>query len=189
MTISELVLALAVLLLTPGPTNTLMLLAGAERGWRRALWLIPVELGAYLTVILPLALAAGALADRLEVLRPAVAFGAALWVLYLAWTMWRMVPAMGQAPTVTARRLAVTTMLNPKGLVMGLVLVPAAGVGGLQVGILAGCIVVAAAIWAGMGARLPRGAEGAGLPPLLRRVAAVWLAGLSAFIVAGAMAA
>ncbi len=48
MSLEELVLALLVLLLTPGPTNTLMALAGAERGWTRALRLIPAELAGYL---------------------------------------------------------------------------------------------------------------------------------------------
>lgn len=36
--------ALLLLLLTPGPTNTLMMLAGYERGWRSSLRLIGAEL-------------------------------------------------------------------------------------------------------------------------------------------------
>lgn len=83
MTLVELGLALTVLLLTPGPTNTLMLMAGAERGLARALWLIPVELAAYLAVVLPLALLAEGLAAQMGILRPVVGcwrgFGCCIW--------------------------------------------------------------------------------------------------------------
>jgi len=189
MTLPELALALMVLLLTPGPTNTLILLAGAERGFLRSLALVPVELAAYLPVILPLALAAEVLADRLGMLRPVVAAAAALWVLYLAWTMWQPAPAGLIRQDVTARRLWVTTLLNPKGLIMGLVLMPAAGVGMVSVSLLAVCIATVATFWAFLGACLPGSDEGAGFPPLLRRLVACWLAGLSVFIVAGGFAA
>ena len=53
MTAVELSLALLVLLLTPGPTNTLVMLAGAERGFWPAMRLVPVELVAYLSAVLP----------------------------------------------------------------------------------------------------------------------------------------
>lgn len=187
MTFAELTLALMLLLLTPGPTNTLILLAGAERGFTRALLLIPVEIAAYLTVILPLALAAHSLADSLSHLRPVIAVMAGIWVLYLAISMWRSAPEAANGVTVTARRLAVTTMLNPKGLLMGLVLLPAAGATGVAFGILVLCITAVAGFWAFLGCCLPGGDEGAGFPPLLRRVAAFWLAGLSVFIVAGGL--
>ena len=57
MTACEFAIALFVLLLTPGPTNTLIALAGAERGWLGALRLTPVEAAAYALVTLPLAIA------------------------------------------------------------------------------------------------------------------------------------
>ena len=56
MTLVEFALAVLVLLFTPGPTNSLLLIAGAERGWWGAVRLIPAELGAYLAVTIPLAL-------------------------------------------------------------------------------------------------------------------------------------
>lgn len=189
MTIAELGLALAVLLLTPGPTNTLMLMAGAERGWTWAARLIPVEVAAYLAVIVPLALLAQGMAEQLGVVRPVVAVLAGLWVLYLAWAMWGHAPQPGPQGTVTARRLAVTTLLNPKGLIMGLVLLPEAGATPAAFGVLVLCIVAVAAIWAGIGCGLPGSGKGAALPPLWRRAASVWLAGLAIFIVAGGITA
>jgi threonine/homoserine/homoserine lactone efflux protein len=188
MTIAELSLALMVLLLTPGPTNTLMLVAGVERGWVRALWLIPVELAAYLAVIVPLALLAEGLATQLGVLRPVVAVLAGIWVLYLAFRMWRTEPLGGPEATVTPARLALTTLLNPKGLIMGLMLLPAAGATAATFGVLALTIIVVAAFWAALGGYMPGAGAGAAIPALWRRVAAIWLAGLSVMIVAGGIA-
>jgi len=189
MTIAELSLALMVLLLTPGPTNTLMLMAGVERGWMRSLWLIPVEVAAYLAVIVPLALLAQGLAAQMGVLRPVVAVLAGLWVLYLALRMWRAESVAGDRATVTPARLALTTLLNPKGLIMGLVLLPAAGSTGAAFAVLVVAIIVVAAFWAALGGHMPGAGAGAAIPPLWRRVAAVWLAGLSVLIVAGGMGA
>jgi len=58
MEIGAFLFAVAALLLTSGPTNTLMGLAGASVGFGRALRLVPVEIGAYLLTTLPLALTA-----------------------------------------------------------------------------------------------------------------------------------
>lgn len=188
MTMASLTLALMALLLTPGPTNTLMLLAGAERGILRALRLVGVEIAAYLAVVVPLALLSDALAEGMGWLRPVIATAAGGWVLYLAWSMWHAAPAAGSKATVTARRLAVTTLLNPKGLVMGLVLLPAAGTTLPAFALLALCIAAVAGFWAFLGCCLPGGEEGAAFPPFLQRAAAFWLAGLSVFIMAGGLA-
>ena len=65
----ELCIAIFVLLVTPGPTNTLLLIGGSERGLARALRLIPYEIAGYLSTVLPLALAGNALLDSLPGLR------------------------------------------------------------------------------------------------------------------------
>lgn len=57
MTPPELSLAVLALLLTPGPTNALMLLAGAERGLAGAARLSPVALAGHFLTVLPLAVA------------------------------------------------------------------------------------------------------------------------------------
>lgn len=189
MTLTALGLALILLLLTPGPTNTLILLAAAERGFMRALSLIPVELAAYLAVIVPLALLSDALADQIGILRPIAAALAGAWVLYLAWSMWRFGTDANATGTVSPRRLAVTTLLNPKALVMGLVLIPGAGGSVEAFGVLALSIVIVALVWAAAGCCLPRPTVGTGVPPILPRLAALWLAGLSVLIVAGGLSA
>lgn len=189
MTLVQLTLALLALLLTPGPTNTLMLLAGGEGGLRRVLRLLPVEVAAYLTIILPLAFLATHLADHLAWVRPTVAIMAGLWVLYLAIRLWRPEPATAQAGSVTATRLGLTTLLNPKALIMGLVLLPAAGTTGASLALLVLCIALVALLWGGAGALLRGRAQHAPALPLIRRVAAVWLAGLSLMLLAGGIGA
>ena len=189
MSLVQLTLALLALLLTPGPTNTLMLLAGGEGGLRRVIRLLPVELAAYLAVILPLALLATGLAEHLAGLRPAIAVLAGLWVFYLAIRLWRPEPAATQTGSVTALRLGLTTLLNPKALIMGLVLLPAAGLSGATVVLLILCIASVALLWGGAGALLRGRAAQTSALPLVRRAAAVWLAGLSLMLLAGGIGA
>src|SRR5574343_431988 len=172
----ELALAILLLLLTPGPTNTLMMLSAAERGMSASLRLIPVELAAYLSTVVPLALFSHAAAAQMAALRPAVAILAGLWVLSLAVRLWNP-PKRGAGETsVTPARLFVTTLLNPKALIFGLVLLPsAAPVQGFAV--FSALVVVVALVWAGIGYRLPDVAAN-GLT-LMRRGAACWHAVLS----------
>lgn len=188
MALPELALALAALLLAPGPTNTLLALAGAERGWLRALRLIPAEVAGYLLAVIPLATAGAALAAAAPGLSSALAALAALWVLWLALRLWRLPAAAAGAPAVTARRVFVTTLLNPKALVTGLVLLPAAGAAlAPRMLVFAVLVIGIAALWAGLGAGLGRAFAAAGAQ-LLRRIAAVWLGALALFLASGAVA-
>lgn len=184
MTTLELSLAILALLLTPGPTNTLLFVAGSERGWTAALRLIPAELAGYLAVTVPLALAGGELIAAAPAIRPAIALLAGVWVAWLALRLWRpaaMAPT-GQ-PGVSARNVLVTTMLNPKALIFGLVLLPSPGQLALNVTIFALQIVAVAAAWAGLGASLTARNRQGGIP-LLRRAAALWLGVVSVSLIA-----
>ena len=55
------VLSILALLLTPGPTNTLLAVGAASAGFRRSLPLVLAELTAYLLVVAPLATVAAGL--------------------------------------------------------------------------------------------------------------------------------
>jgi threonine/homoserine/homoserine lactone efflux protein len=182
MPLPDLILALSVLLLTPGPTNTLMALAGAERGVRGASGLIAVEVCAYLCVAVPLAVAGAGMMAAAPGLVPLVTAAAAAWVLWLAIRMWRSpLPRQTTTLTVTPRRVFLTTLLNPKALIIGIGLLPGPALP-LRVAVFAGLICGAALSWISLGALLAcRGdAPVSGLSPLLRRSAAVWLGLLSA---------
>lgn len=183
MTHLETAIAIAALLLTPGPTNTLVAVAAAERGLLHALRLVPAELGGYLAAVVPLALAGPWLFDRVPGAATAVTACAALWVAVLAARLWRL-PGARDAPAVTAPGVALTTFLNPKALVFGLVILPGEALS-LRLAMFVMLVVLVATLWAAVGARL-QGAADRCLP--VRRGAAVWLAVLSALLAARAVA-
>lgn len=182
MPFADLLLATLALLATPGPTNALLALAAAQRGLGAALPLVAVVLGAYLAVVLPLMLWGAAALQAVPVLQPLVAGVAALWVARLALRLWHLPPpGEDPGPAVTASGLALTTVLNPKALILGLVLLPGTQAPGLAV--LAAAVTAVSVLWvclgAGLLARLGRG---------LNRAAALWLAALSLLLAARAMA-
>ncbi|NHB77457.1 LysE family translocator [Rhodobacter calidifons] len=184
MSFTELSLAVLLLLLTPGPSNSLMLVAGAERGWARALRLIPAELAGYLLCVLPLALAGAAVLDGQDGLRSLVTLAAGIWVAALAARLWRL-PAIGAAgPAVDARALFVTTALNPKALIFGLVLLPSPDRLAANLALFAGLVVLVAALWAAFGALLRQGSGQPRAMFVLRRLASVWLAAISVVLIA-----
>lgn len=188
MTPLELTLAILALLLTPGPTNSLMLLAGAERGLRGAARLIPAEVGGYLTTVVPLALVGASLLAAWPGLRLGVALAAAVWVAVLAVRLWRL--PVAAAGAVGIRALFVTTALNPKALIFGLVLLPSPDRLATNLVLFGGLVVLVALFWAGIGATL-QGA-GAGRPRamfILRRFASIFLAAMSVLLVVRGVAA
>lgn len=167
----EFALALVALLLAPGPTNTLLALAGAERGWVPALRLLPAAFLAYAASVLPLALAGEAVMPAGTLLRDVVTLMAALWVAALAVRLWRIPRQSSQLMAVSGRNLFITTLVNPKGLIIGLVLLPAQASLAPSLALFALVLAAASAIWIGLGAQLARQAR----MPLLRRVSATWL--------------
>lgn len=184
MSLAELCLALLLLLLTPGPTNSLVLLAGAERGWARAMRLIPAELLGYLCTVLPLALVGAAYLDGHSGLKSAVTLAAGAWVAVLAARLWRVPEVATAALSVGPRALFVTTALNPKALIFGLVLLPSPDRLALNLMLFGGLVVLVAAVWAGVGAAVRTGSGQPRALFVLRRLASVWLAAISLVLIA-----
>ncbi len=184
MTLIELNLALLALLITPGPTNTLLALAGAQGGFRAGLRLLPVELLAYLCVVVPLVIWGAPVLDRLPILRPVLTGVAALWVARLAFGLWHRPAALSAAAhPVSAMQVGVTTLLNPKCLLFGLVLIPAGPTALHSLISFAVQVPVIAALWAVLGAGvLSRSGQ------WLNKGAAIWLALLSVLLAAKAFA-
>ncbi len=182
MTTAEFALALLALLLTPGPTNTLLALAGAERGWAGALRLAPVEAAAYALVTLPLALAGNSILADHDSLRTAVSLVAAIWVAFLAVRLWRLPSgqAMGPGPG-GAFKIFTTTLCNPKGFIIGLLLLPSQANMGLAVAIFALILFAVCVFWTGLGSMM---AGSATLAPAVRRACAGWLGIMAVWIAA-----
>ena len=187
MTLAAFLSAILGLLLTPGPTNTLMGLAGASTGFLRAMRLIPAELLGYVTAILPLAFVGHGLMAHYPLAGHAIKLAAAAWVMFLAIKLWGRGPLADAGGEVTAWRICLTTMLNPKALIIGLVLLPPLAAPEFLSRLALFCLVAAgvAMIWGGAGALARQGGAGTGRLRAVRRAASVWLAMVSVMLVAG----
>jgi threonine/homoserine/homoserine lactone efflux protein len=189
------VLACVLLLATPGPTNTLLAVAGAVGGVRRSLPLLLAEVLGYLISIGTFVFLVGpALSSR-----PAVVLGlklaAALYLIRSAFVLWREAGVVLAAPAIIPfRRVFLTTVLNPKALVFAfgilprdLATSPAARLPYLAA--LALLINLVGASWIGVGALAARRSTSAasvgGAP--FRRAGAVVLAGLAVFLSVNAL--
>lgn len=126
--IALLAVGIVVVLITPGPTNTLLASAGLRQGVRRSLPLIAAELAGYLVAISVwgrfLAQAAHALPWLSVLLRVA----AGTYIAWLAVDMWRAAVALPDSTQKASGtlRLFLATLLNPKALLFAGTIFPAA---------------------------------------------------------------
>lgn len=124
MQLASFVAAALVVLLTPGPTNTLLAAAGAAMGFRRAVLLPLAEAAGYALAIGAFLLLTAYLSGVVFVM-PALKTAAAVWLLVSAARLWRQPVQVDAAAHLTAlRRVFVTTILNPKAMLVGTVLIP-----------------------------------------------------------------
>ncbi len=181
MTIFAFFAAVLALLIAPGPTNTLIALAAAQNGLRQAARLIPAEIAGYLMVVLPLSYIGTQLFAVMPWLVIALEVGAAIWVMVLAIKLWRQPTNTGRESSIGFRDVFLTTVMNPKGMVLGLVLLPPFGSDAysLYLGGLILLVAVVAGLWGSMGALLQSAEHGAKRLRLLKRVASCWLAVVS----------
>ncbi|KDR90373.1 hypothetical protein L905_23500 [Agrobacterium sp. TS43] len=179
--------AVFILLLSPGPTNTLMGLASARDNFWRVPKLLPAELSGYLTTILPLAWLGGELIGRWPETALVLKVAAATWVMYLAAKLWMAGNDDLPYGSVTARQIYVTTMLNPKALLFGLVLLPPSTAPDFlqKLIIFVALASIVAVIWGVLGRLTQVGAQNHRRFMILQRVASVWLAIVSCTVVAG----
>jgi threonine/homoserine/homoserine lactone efflux protein len=113
------------LLLTPGPTNTLLATSGAAIGMRRSLPLLGAEVSGYLLAISVLQGIFGPAIGTLPAVEAGLRVVVALYLVYLALKLWRHGGTeIGSAGPVTFVRVFVTTFLNPKGLIFAFTLLP-----------------------------------------------------------------
>ncbi|CAE6737686.1 LysE family translocator [Paraburkholderia domus] len=162
--IALLAVGIIVVLITPGPTNTLLAAAGLRQGVRRSLPLIATELAGHLLSISVwghfLAQAAHALPWLPSLLRVA----AGVYIAYLAVDMWRAAVALPDSTQRASgkRTLFVATLLNPKGLLFAGTIFPAIAFAHVSVYAVAmlifACLLVPIALaWIAFGAALGSG--------------------------------
>jgi len=114
--------ALLVFLAIPGPTNTLLALSGATAGLRRSLPLLLAVLAGYMLSTAAQRAVFDTLLAGSSTLEVWLRVLVALYLVYLSIRLWRT-RAMAQAP-IGAQRVFVATFLNPKALIIALVLMP-----------------------------------------------------------------
>ncbi|RMC38259.1 hypothetical protein [Paracoccus siganidrum] len=189
MTYAAFLSAVLALLLAPGPTNTLMGLAGAQRGLGRVARLLPAELLGYLTTILPLVFLGGALLAEWPVAAVLLKIAAAIWVMVLAVRLWGLRRDDGAGGEVGAGKVWLTTVLNPKALIFGLVLLPGPEEAQFlpRLGLFLMMVVAVALVWGAAGAMSRMG--GGRRLHLVQRGASLWLALVSITLIAGVIRA
>ncbi|KND61951.1 CmaU [Candidatus Burkholderia verschuerenii] len=124
----QLWLGIAVLLITPGPTNTLLAAAGMQSGARRAMPLIMAELAGYLASISAWGWLVTRIADGFAWVPLCLRILSVGYVAILAVRMWRASAQAGLAhgAPVSMRSLFVATLLNPKAMLFASAIFPAA---------------------------------------------------------------
>ena len=157
---------------------------------RRSLPLLLGEVGGYLTVIVPTTVLAAPLISAQPEIGLLLKLAAACWILFMAHALWTMKAHSASERPITAGQVFVTTLLNPKALVIALVIMPQLGLLAMLPWLLGfvALTLSASSLWIAAGtllARLPRRPVGTRLP---RRIAAACLAAFSFGIAGSALA-
>lgn len=118
----------ALLLAMPGPTNAVLMAAGAARGLGNALTLLLAALGGYaiaLALLLSLDDLAGSFRGEISLMLRATA---AVLLLATAWRMWRAaglsLKVDGEIGAPGACNVFLLTLFNPKALILGFAIFP-----------------------------------------------------------------
>jgi threonine/homoserine/homoserine lactone efflux protein len=149
----------------PGPTNTLLAAAGIGQGLRRSLKLPIAEAGGYIINITVWGKFLNEASHALPWLPPVVRIVCGLYIAYLAVRMWRAATALathGQMKTLGMRDLFVATLLNPKGILFGGTIFPAAAFAAPQayleaMGIFVLLVLPIGSLWIAFGTQLASG--------------------------------
>lgn len=114
------------ILLTPGPTNTLLASSGIQVGVRKSLRLIPAEAIGYLIAITLWGMIIGSVSAKFPMLPTLLKLLSAFYIIFLAIKLWKTadIEASFNLPTIRARELFCATLLNPKALLFASAVFP-----------------------------------------------------------------
>ncbi len=185
--------AVVATLVAPGPTNALLFTSAGVAGFGHSLRLVPATIVGYLITIGAMQTVGGPLIAAVP------SFGLTLrvvlvgYLLLLAWRLWHSDTAVARVnvPVVTFGQVFLTTLLNPKGLVLAFAIFPPFDdlAGALPyAGVFAAIAGVVSMGWIGFGAVVRRGG-GDRMSWILPRAAAVFLCAMGAVIAGSAIAA
>jgi threonine/homoserine/homoserine lactone efflux protein len=181
-------LGTAAILLTPGPTNTLLAAAGIGQGMR-ALPLVVFELAGYVVSISLWGVFFASAQHHYPWLGIAVRVASSGYLAYIAVKMWRAAQALtaSEQRAISPKSLFAATLLNPKGLVFASATFPSHAFDDVQMYVSAmalfACLLLPiGSIWIKFGAALRSGRLTVMNPFKLQRVAALVLGMFSASI-------
>lgn len=167
------------LLATPGPTNTLMAAAGAQRGVAKSLSLLAGEVLGYFIAITAWTELVGAASAS----QPWVPVGAKLLAsAFLIWSAWKLWQNAGRSDLrqsgITLSRVFVTTLVNPKALIFAFAIFPATGLVSRlpYLGLFAGLVIVTAIGWMTLGMMAAKRSAGLLTSARVERITAAALA-------------
>jgi threonine/homoserine/homoserine lactone efflux protein len=118
---------ISIILLTPGPTNTLLASAGISAGLRRSVSLLPFECLGYLCATSLWGLVLNTVVDDYPVVINGIKIISGLYIARLGWNLWHQMalsPEDAQLPSVRPPQLFLTTLLNPKAVIFAMALFP-----------------------------------------------------------------
>lgn len=116
----------ALVLLMPGPTNTLLLSSGATVGFLRTLKLIAAEMAGYLVAISAWGFFLMGLSHHAPWTAAIIKCLAAGYVAWMAVKVWNIHLHVDGDNKIEAQNVLVTTLLNPKAFVFASYIMPAA---------------------------------------------------------------
>lgn len=116
------------ILLTPGPTNTLLASSGIQVGFQKSLHLIPAEALGYLIAISIWGIFVDRVAETLPFLPALLKLLSAMYILFLAVKLWKSAANtdLNKVTIIGPRQLFVATLLNPKALLFASAVFPLA---------------------------------------------------------------
>ena len=123
------------ILLTPGPTNTLLASSGIRRGVRRSIQLIPAEVTGYVVAISSWGCLINTISATLPVLPTLLKLLSAFYMVVLAVKLWKTAELQTELDqyTISPRELFIATLLNPKALLFASAIFPASAWSSLTV--------------------------------------------------------
>lgn len=157
-------LGVGIVLITPGPTNTLLATAGLQQGMGRAVRLAAAEVAGY---VIAISAWGGFLAHAVHALAwlpSLVRIASCAYVAYLAVRMWRTTLAFDASSqgNIGPRTLFIATLLNPKAILFAGTIFPPAAFAHVvdyvrAMGIFVAMVLPIGLAWIAFGAALGRG--------------------------------
>lgn len=171
--------ATAMLLIVPGPTNALLFAAAAVGGIWRGLRAALAATAGYLVAVSVIGGAIGPMLTQSPALLNGVRLVAAGYLCLSACRLWHAEAGRANEATISGLAVFLTTLLNPKALIIALALMPEGSFDNLaaalpRLGALGLLVLAISSLWAGFGATMRHGLRAAS-PRLTTRASAVAL--------------